>query len=230
MNKKRKATEINRYHFQSSRRDTIIVNFQFSIVNLIKPNLPLCCPDPAILLCLSVPLFQNKVHKMLVLGMICPNMDYYCNGLINDLDILDRNRKKEVKLEESDLQETYKQFNEQIAKFKEENPDSPVMLLNHAGQRVVQMLCNHCDLDLVLNGHDHKDEATEFTSATTGKKTYVCSLSENAKKLEAVNVHFDDDGKFSFNSKTLYVQLQNQDAEFKAKFDEIFAEDNRRIG
>ncbi len=171
----------------------------------------------------------NKVHKMLVLGMICPNMDYYCNGLINDLDILDRNRKKEVKLEESDLQETYKQFNEQIAKFKEENPDSPVMLLNHAGQRVVQMLCNHCDLDLVLNGHDHKDEASEFTSATTGKKTYVCSLSENAKKLEAVNVHFDDDGKYSFDSKALYVKLQDQDAKFKAAFDETFAEDTKGL-
>ena len=47
--------------------------------------------------------------------------------------------------------------------------------------------------------------------------------------MDAVNVHFDDDGKFSFNSKTLYVQLQNQDAEFKAKFDEIFAEDTKGI-
>jgi len=178
---------------------------------------------------LEVPDDKNpdKVHKMLVLGMICPNMDYYCNGLINDLDILDRNRKKEVKLEEGDLKETYKQFNEEIAKFKEENPDSPVMLLNHAGQRVVQMLCNNCDIDLVLNGHDHKDETSEFVSAATGKKTLVCSLSENAKLMDAVNVHFDDDGKFSFNSKTLYVQLQNQDAEFKAKFDEIFAEDTK---
>lgn len=171
----------------------------------------------------------NKVHKMLVLGMVCPNMDYYCNGLINDLDILDRNRKKEVKLEESDLQETYKQFNEEIAKFKEENPNSPVMLLNHAGQRVVQMLCNNCDLDLVLNGHDHKDESSEFISATTGKKTYVCSLSENAKKIEAVNVHFDDDGNFSFDSKALYVQLQNQDEKFKAEFDKTFAEDTKGI-
>ena len=180
---------------------------------------------------LEVPDDKNpdKVHKMLVLGMICPNMDYYCNGLINDLDILDRNRKKEVKLEEGDLKETYKQFNEEIAKFKEDNPDSPVMLLNHAGQRVVQMLCNNCDIDLVLNGHDHKDETSEFVSAVTGKKTLVCSLSENAKLMDAVNVHFDDDGKFSFNSKTLYVQLQNQDAEFKAKFDEIFAEDTKGI-
>lgn len=171
----------------------------------------------------------DKVHKMLVLGMICPNMDYYCNGLINDLDIMDRNRKKEVKIEESDLQETYKQFNEQIAKFKEENPNSPVMLLNHAGQRVVQMLCNNCDLDLVLNGHDHKDETSEFVSSKTGKKTYVCSLSENAKKLEAVNVHFDDDGKYSFDSKALYVQLQNQDAKFKELFDTTFAEDTKGI-
>lgn len=171
----------------------------------------------------------DKVHKMLVLGMICPNMDYYCNGLINDLDIMDRNRKKEVKIEESDLQETYKQFNEQIAKFKEENPNSPVMLLNHAGQRVVQMLCNNCDLDLVLNGHDHKDQTSEFVSSKTGKKTYVCSLSENAKKLEAVNVHFDDDGKYSFDSKALYVQLQNQDAKFKELFDTTFAEDTKGI-
>lgn len=171
----------------------------------------------------------NKIHKMLVLGMVCPNMDYYCNGLINDLDILDRSRKKEVKIEEGDLTETYKQFNEEIAKFKEENPNSPVMLMNHAGQRVVQMLCDHCDLDLVLNGHDHKDETSEFVSAATGKKTLVCSLSENAKLMEAVNVHFDDDGKFSFNSKTLYVQLQNQDAEFKAQFDRTFAEDTKGI-
>lgn len=171
----------------------------------------------------------NKIHKMLVLGMVCPNMDYYCNGLINDLDILDRSRKKEVKIEEGDLTETYKQFNEEIAKFKEENPNSPVMLMNHAGQRVVQMLCNHCDLDLVLNGHDHKDETSEFVSAATGKKTLVCSLSENAKLMEAVNVHFDDDGKFSFNSKTLYVQLQNQDAKFKAQFDRTFAEDTKGI-
>lgn len=167
----------------------------------------------------------DKTHKMLVLGMVCPNMDYYCNGLIDDLDIMDRSRKKEVKIEESDLQETYKHFNEVIGKFKEENPDSPVMLLNHAGQRVVQMLCNNCDLDLVLNGHDHKDESSEFVSAKTGKKTYVCSLSENAKKIEAVNVHFDDDGKFSFDSKALYVQMQEQDAKFKAAFDKAFEKD-----
>lgn len=180
---------------------------------------------------LEVPDDKNpdKIHKMLVLGMICPNMDYYCNGLINDLDILDRNRKKEVKLEEGDLTETYKQFNEEISKFKEENPDSPVMLLNHAGQRVVQMLCNHCDLDLVLNGHDHKDETSVFISSATGKETLVCSLSENAKLMDAVNVHFDDDGKFSFDSKTLYVKLEEQDAIFKKQFEETFVEDTKGI-
>ncbi|MCR5261261.1 MAG: metallophosphoesterase [Candidatus Gastranaerophilales bacterium] len=167
----------------------------------------------------------DKVHKMLVLGMVCPNMDYYCKGLVDDLDILDRNSKKEVNISEEDLQETYKTFNEKIAQFKEENPNSPVMLLNHAGQKVVQMLCNHCDIDLVLNGHDHKDETSEFTSAATGKKTLVCSLSENAKLMDAVNVHFDDDGKYSFSSKTLYVQLQDQDAKFKEMFDKTFEKD-----
>lgn len=171
----------------------------------------------------------DKVHKMLVLGMVCPNMDYYCNGLVNDLDILDRNRKKEMQLQEEDLQQTYEHFNQQIAKFKEENPDSPVMLLNHAGQKVVQMLCNHCDIDLVLNGHDHKDETSVFTSAATGKQTLVCSLSENAKLMDAVNVHFDDDGKYSFSSKTLYVQLQEQDAKFKEMFDTTFAKDMEGI-
>lgn len=171
----------------------------------------------------------DKVHKMLVLGMVCPNMDYYCNGLVDNLDILDRSRKKEVNIKESDLQQTYQHFNEQISKFKEENPNSPVMLLNHAGQRVVQMLCNNCDIDLVLNGHDHKDETSEFVSASTGKKTLVCSLSENAKLMDAVNVHFDDDGKYSFSSKTLYVQLQDQDAKFKEMFDKAFEEDTKGL-
>ncbi len=171
----------------------------------------------------------NKIHKMLVLGMVCPNMDYYCNGLVNDLDIMDRSRKKEVKIKEEDLQETYKTFNEKISEFKAENPNSPVMLLNHAGQRVVQMLCNNCDIDLVLNGHDHKDETSEFVSAQTGKKTLVCSLSENAKLMDAVNVHFDDDGNYSFSSKTLYVQLQDQDAKFKEMFDKTFEKDTQGI-
>ena len=171
----------------------------------------------------------NKVHKMLVLGMVCPNMDYYCKGLVDDLDILDRSSKKEVNIKEEDLKDTYKHFNEQIGKFKEENPNSPVMLLNHAGQRVVQMLCNNCDIDLVLNGHDHKDETSEFTSAATGKKTLVCSLSENAKLMDAVNVHFDDDGKYSFNAKSLHVQLQNQDLKFKEMFDKTFEEDMKGL-
>ena len=171
----------------------------------------------------------DKIHKMLVLGMVCPNMDYYCNGLIDDLDILDRSRKKEVNIEESDLEKTYERFNEAISAFKEENPNSPVMLLNHAGQRVVQMLCNHCDIDLVLNGHDHKDETSEFVSSSTGKKTLVCSLSENAKLMDAVNVHFDDDGQFSFDSKTLYIELQNQDDKFKEMFDKSFEQDTKGL-
>lgn len=129
-------------------------------------------------------------NKVLFLGITTPAMENYIPEGIETLDIADK--KKENK---DYYPETIKSVNERINKFKTKNPGGSVVLLTHTGAKVAKNIASKVDIapDLILNGHDHKDEETIFNA--NGQEIKMISLSENNQKVDSIKLHFDDNGK-----------------------------------
>lgn len=172
----------------------------------------------------------DKIHKTLFLGMVCPNMNYYNRGLNDGLNIFDKSAGAEADIKQSDLPETYKALNVIITDFKSKNPDSPVVLMNHAGSKLAKFVVQNVDdIDLILGAHDHKDDI-EILHQKSGKKTINLMLSENFKKFESVNIHFDDEGKFKIEHAPVYsTTAHNKNVtrnELLGLYEKSFKEDN----
>jgi len=139
----------------------------------------------------------NLVNKILVLGITQAGVDFYNPGLVNNLAIIDRTKKKDAQMKEEDFKTTYSVLNKIVSDFKEKNPNSVVMVMSHTGTPVSKMIArNVADIDVIFNGHDHKDE-----DSVEGK-THIISTGADSKKVDAVSIHFDDNGKWDGVSTT----------------------------
>lgn len=172
----------------------------------------------------------DKIHKTLFLGMVCPNMNYYNRGLNEGLNIFDKSAGVEADIKQSELPETYKALNVIIQDFKSKNPDSPVVLMNHAGSKLAKFVVQNVDdIDLILGAHDHKDDI-EILHQKSGKKTINLMLSENFKKFESVNIHFDDEGKFKIEHAPAYSTTAHNKNDTRNEllglYEKSFKEDN----
>lgn len=173
----------------------------------------------------------DKLHKVLVLGVIIPGVDFYNPGIMNDTHILDRSDKKDSKIAEKDLKTTYTVLDTVIKRFKKENPDGVVVLMSHTGNRISEMFAKHVpSIDIIFNGHDHEDVEAVYKGAK-GQKTRIISLGDDSKKLDAVKIHFNDDGKydnFDEESRKFYTKdaeiLSNNP--FSKMIDGMFKNDN----
>lgn len=150
----------------------------------------------------------NLKHKVLMLGMTTPSVDFYLPGQVKGLDIVDRNAKKDVQLTEKDFTKSYEKLNKIIGEFKNENPNGAVVLLSHNGNPVANMIVKNVpNIDVIVNGHDHKKENHIATNPTTGNQTLITSLYQNNKKFSSIKLHFDDDGKLdTINNKDFYTE------------------------
>ena len=133
----------------------------------------------------------NLIHKVLVLGVTTPGVDFYNPNLVSDIDIYDRSNKNDLATRKEDIPKTLNVLNEQIQEFKKKNPEGVVILLNHGGNVISNIIAENVDqINLILNAHDHKDMETVVNG------THIVSLSQDFEKLSAINLYFDDDGKF----------------------------------
>ncbi|MDD3150180.1 MAG: 5'-nucleotidase C-terminal domain-containing protein, partial [Candidatus Gastranaerophilales bacterium] len=173
----------------------------------------------------------NLKNKILVLGVTIPGVDYYTPGLVQDLHIIDRCNKKDVKIEEKDLKNTFKILDKTIKKFKDEYPDGAVVLNSHTGMRLSKMIAEKVpDINVILNGHDHVDVEEKVNN------THIVSLSSDNKLVAAIKLHFDDDGKLDnldgekiakkFYSKDTKPQKNNHIQKFLKN---LFEEDQKPL-
>lgn len=150
----------------------------------------------------------NLKHKVLMLGMTTPSVDFYVPNQVKGLDIIDRNAKKDVQLTEKDFTKSYEKLNKTIGDFKKDNPKGAVVLLSHNGNAVADMIVkNVSGIDVIINGHDHKKENHIATNPTTGHQTLVASMYQNNRKFSSIKLHFDDDGNLdTIKNKDFYTE------------------------
>jgi len=139
-------------------------------------------------------------NKVLVLGLMLPSLGYYfpkVNGnssLTDNFNVLDRFEHDESKTKEEELKETYKVLNEEISKFKLNNPDAPVIILAHTGEKIAKFVADNVPVDFILSGHDHFDSNEKYITKS-GNKTEIISLSKDGELLKSLQLHFSDEGK-----------------------------------
>lgn len=138
-------------------------------------------------------------HKVMVMGVTIPSMDYYNPGLCEGLEFYDNSNQKDTALNEEKLRGTINSVKEQVEYFKKMNPKGAVILLSHMGENLAEIIIKNVpDIDHVLNGHDHKT-----TQRTVGKTT-ISSLGKDNEIIKSLNCKFDDEGNFFTPSITQY--------------------------
>lgn len=179
----------------------------------------------------------NKKHKVLMLGMTTPSVDFYVPGQVKGLDVVDRNAIKDIQLRESHFKNTYKKLNDKISKFKEANPQGAVVLLSHNGNNVANMIIQNVDgIDVIVNGHDHKKSSKVLTNKKTGKQTLVTSLYQNNDKFSSIKLKFDDNGNLEkiqekgyypaeVNKEKGHVGIDKKFNPMQKKLNELLGED-----
>lgn len=130
-------------------------------------------------------------HKVMVLGVTIPSMDYYNPGLCDGLEFYDNSDQKDTALTEEKLQGTINAVKTEVEKFKEANPKGAVILMSHMGENLAEIIIKNVpQIDHVLNGHDHRT-----TQKYIGKTT-ISSLGKDNEIIKALNCKFDDYGNF----------------------------------
>lgn len=143
----------------------------------------------------------NLTNKVLFLAITTPAMSNYVIEGIDNIDIADKGKENK-----NDYPQTIKAVNERINNFKANNPEGSVVLLTHTGAKVAKNIASKVDIapNLILNGHDHKDTETSFN--VNGQEIKMVSLSENNKKVDAIQLHFNDNGKLAdITTKKFYA-------------------------
>lgn len=140
-------------------------------------------------------------HKALLLGVSSIGLGYFFPemdgepGITDNFVVFDKFKHTEKATKEEELKRTYKALFDEISKFKEENPNSPVIIMSHTGDAVAKFIAKNVDVDFILSGHDHIDLADEDYIPVPGRRTKIISLSQDGKLLKAMQLHFTDKGQ-----------------------------------
>ncbi len=142
---------------------------------------------------------RNFDRKVLILGVTIPTMDFYAPGLLKGTEYYDNSNKKDAKLSKEDLTGTIKSVKTRVEKFKKENPKGSVILLSHTGNTISGWISEEVkDINLILNGHDHKREVTHVG------KTAIHSLGKDNELVKSFKLYFDDNGDLKKVQETNY--------------------------
>ncbi len=138
-------------------------------------------------------------RKVLLLGVTIPTMDFYAPGLLKGTEYFDNSDKKDAKLKKEDLKSTIESVKIRVEHFKKENPKGSVILLSHTGNKISGWINEEVkDINLILNGHDHKREVTHRG------KTAIHSLGKDNELVKAFKLYFDDNGDLKSVQETNY--------------------------
>ena len=157
----------------------------------------------------------DKKNKMLVLGMTIPSMNYYNPGLMEKTEFYDNSNKNDALLEEKDLRKTLRVMKYYIRHFKHQNPDGAVVVLSHMGNKISKLMAKAApEINLILNGHDHKDFETMVGS------TLILSHGQASNFFRSSQLTFEDDGTISIQTRKFDTEKYEQIARKDQKLQE----------
>lgn len=142
-------------------------------------------------------------HKILFLGITPVNLSAYQKSL-DGVHLLNNVSKAQRYVEKEDYQQTLDDCKSRISKFKMENPNGHVVLLSHTGVKFADNLARESSVDLIFDGHEHKD-AIRFVNSTP-----IVPLSQNFKKIVNAKIKLDDDGKLVDMGLKSFSPLENK--------------------
>lgn len=147
----------------------------------------------------------NLQHKLLVLGLTPPNLEFYVpKPLLKDARVIDSCKKQENEITEEDLKGTIAELRKIIEEFKRENPKGGILLNSHIGRPVINIITRaNPEINLILNGHVHGKSIGKVNGVR------VINHGENNEFERATRLYFDDDGDLSIqNVRTFYTQKE----------------------
>lgn len=147
----------------------------------------------------------NLKHKLLFLGVSPVNMYAYQKDM-KGVSFLNNIRKSQANVKKEDYQETLDDCKQRISRFKKENPNGVVILMSHTGVEFSDNLAKESSIDLVFDGHEHKDEIRYVNG------TPIVPLSQNFKKLVNAKININDEGKLNGIYLSSYFPLKNKKA------------------
>lgn len=159
---------------------------------------------------------SEKIHKLLVLGMTIPCMNYYNPGILTKTEFYDNSNKNDALLEERDLRKTMRVLKYYVRTFKHKYPDGKIIVLSHMGNKISKWMAKAApDINLILNAHDHKDFETMVGS------TFILSHGQNSNFFRGSHFIIDDDGTVSIQSKKYDTEPYEQIARKDQKIQEV---------
>ncbi len=146
----------------------------------------------------------NLKNKILFLGIIPVNMAAYQKET-NGVSITDNIPKSQIYVEKEDYENTLNDCKDRIRKFKKENKNGIVILMNHTGVNFANNLARESEVNLVFDGHEHKNNM-RFVN-----RTPIVSLSMNFKKIVNAKIDIDDEGKLKRILLNQFCPLDNKE-------------------
>lgn len=141
----------------------------------------------------------NLKNHVLFLGVNIPSYYYNPKELLPYTTFLDQTTKNDAAMDKRDLTQTIRELNRVISQYKEKYPKGAVILMSHMGNKLSNIIAENVpDINLILNGHDHKDFSTLIGS------TQILSHGQNNKFLRSINLFFDDNGNLRLVKNTKY--------------------------
>jgi len=149
----------------------------------------------------------KKLNQVLVLGVTIPTLTYYNPGVITGTTFYNDSNKNDILLEKKDLRKTIKHLKQDVQLFKKVYQGGTVILLSHCGNKLSKYLAQEIpDINLILNGHDHKDFSTLVG------KTLILSHGQASQFFMGTKLNIEDDGNITIQSKKYDVEKYEPDA------------------
>ncbi len=145
---------------------------------------------------------EGLKHKFLFLGISPVNLYAYQREL-EDVHLIDNIRKPQRYVDKNDYEKTLEDCKQRIAEFKSENPQGHVILMSHTGVQFADTLARESTVDLVFDGHEHKDVIRVVNG------TPIIPLSQNFKKIINAKMKIDDEGNLADISLKSFSPLEN---------------------
>ena len=165
----------------------------------------------------------NLKHKALFLGITPVNLVSYQKNL-EGIKLASNIDKSQKKVTPEDYKETFELIKEKIKQYKKENPNGLVILMSHTGVGFADNLAEESNIDLVLDGHEHKEDV-RFVNGTP-----IIPLSQNFQKLVNAKLGIDDNGRLKSVEIKTYSPLKNRKKGPLYRFyHTLFKEDVKRV-
>ena len=142
-------------------------------------------------------------HKFLFLGISPVNMPAYQKKL-DGVSLIDAIPKPQRYVTKEDYEKTLSYCKEKILEFKKQNPKGHVILMSHTGVKFADTLARESEVDLVFDGHEHKDPIRVVNG------TPIVPLSQNFKKIVNAKMKVDDEGNLADIGLKSFSPLDNK--------------------